>query len=180
MFGRAVLAGVLAAAAASPALAQSWGFGGGIGRGPPPVYYYDEAPYYDEDGYDEDGPVAVAPRPRYFASPDSVFDMLEDEGFRELSPMAERGPFYRLNAVSPEGDLVALEISVRSGEIEREVILQPRRRIVRVPAPERVIAPPPPPAASVAPQAAPAPMRERLRPSPEEQSQDDRDPLVVY
>jgi len=162
-----VFAGVLVAAAASPALAQSWGFG--------------EAPYYDgAPDYYEDGPVVVAPRPRYFASPDSVFDMLEDEGFRELSPMAERGPFYRLNAVSPEGDLVALEISVRSGEIEREVILQPRRRIVRVPAPERVIAPPPPPAASVAPQAAPAPMRERLRPSPEEQSQDDRDPLVVY
>ena len=186
MRANAILAGaIIAAAAAMPASAQSWGFG--VEVGPPvyyerpPAYYFDEPPYYDE------APIVVVPERRrvmrYAASPDSVLDMLEDEGYVELSPMAERGGLYKLSAVSPEGDLVALEISVMTGEIEQEFILQPRRRIATAPVEVRRIAPAPPvvapayppPAASAQ---APAPMRDRLRPLPVEPEGDD--PLVVY
>jgi len=184
MRANAMLVGaIIAAAAASPGAAQSWGYG--VEVGPPvyyerpPAYYYEEPPYYDE------APVVVVPAPRpmvrYAASPDSVLDMLEDEGYVELSPMAERGGLYKLSAVSPEGDLVALEISVLTGDIEQELILQPRRRIAvapvevrrMAPAPQPVAPAYPPPSASVQ---APAPMRDRLRPVEPEGD----DPLVVY
>lgn len=186
MRANAILAGaIIAAAVAAPASAQNWGFGVEIGPPVyyerPPAYYYDEPPYYDAP------PIVVIPQPRrvmrYAASPDLVLDMLEDEGYVELSPMAERGGLYKLSAVSPEGDLVALEISVMTGEIEREFILQPGRRIAAAPVEVRRIAPAPrivapaypPPAASAQP---PAPMRDRLRPAPVGPEGDD--PLVVY
>ncbi len=171
-------AAIVAAATASPGAAQSWGFGIEIG---PPAYYEPPAYYYSEPRYYGEPPLVVVPaRPpviRHAASPDAVLDMLEDEGYVELSPMAERGGFYKLSAVSPEGDLVALEIAILTGEIEREFILQERRRIAAAPVEVRRAAPTPPayapPAAS-----APAPMRDRLRPAPTEPEGDD--PLVVY
>lgn len=182
MSARAILAVAAILAGSSPGAAQSWGFGIEVGPpgyyGPPPVYAYEVDPYYYEPPvYYEEAPVVVVPAEppvRYAASPDSVLDMLEDEGFSELSPMAERGAYYKLSAVNPEGELVALEISIRSGEIEREIILEPSREPAR-----RVVAatpPAPPPVAAPLPPAgaAPPPMRERLQVPAGE------DPLVVY
>ncbi len=185
MRARAVLAGVImAGAAASPGAAQSWGFGVAVG---PPIYYERPPAYHYDEPYYGEAPVVIVPgprpMPRHAASPDSVFDMLEDEGYVELSPMAERGPFYKLSAVSPEGDLVALEISVLTGEIEREFILQPRRRSAAAPVEIQRVAPAPPASAPASPPPAasaqaPAPMRDRLRPVPVEPEGDD--PLVIY
>jgi hypothetical protein len=107
-------------------------------------------------------------------SPGEVLDWLDREGYRELSPMAHRGDLYKLTAVNPDGDVVALEISVYTGELERELILETRRDI----APE-VVAPPSrtPPATAAE---APPPMRDRLRAATQESREADRDPLVVY
>ncbi len=98
------------------------GFGGPVFYGPPPVYY--EAP-----------PVYRA-RPRVIyredpgvipmQAPEVVFDRLEGAGYREFSPMARRGDRYRLHAVDPDGNLVALDISIFTGEIERTEMLQAR------------------------------------------------------
>lgn len=181
MSARAVLAGAaILVASSSAGWTQSWGFGIEVGPpvyyGPPPVYAYEVDPYYYEQPpvYYEPPPVVVVPppMPRYTATPDAVLDMLEAEGYSELSPMAERGAYYKLSAVSPEGDLVALEISIRTGEIEQEIILEPSRG----PAPRAVAATPPPVTAPAPPPgAAPAPMRERLQPPAS-----GKDPLVIY
>ena len=74
--------------------------------------------------------------------------------------MRQRGSIYRLNATDPDGNLVRLDISVHTGDIERERILV------------RAAVPPPPPGA-------PAPsssLRDRLQTPPPGA----RDPLVVY
>jgi hypothetical protein len=193
----------MAAGAASPAAAQ-WGFGIEIGPpryyGPPPVYYEQPRRYYDE------GPVIIAPaHPRvlHMEAPEDVLDSLEDAGFRELSPMKRRGKFYVLNAVEPGGDLVALEISIFTGEIERmrvlEAALQPPREIRRKSRPVAVAAPrPAPPQAAKAAEsptaAAAAPKAQRAAAAPQTRVQPAapaappaaadgstlRDPLVVY
>ena len=154
--------------AASPAAAGSWSFGVGVGfppvyYGPPPVYYgpppviYEAVPppvYY--------GPPPVVGAPPapvlQIRDPGAVLGELEHAGYRELGPMAHRGPLYKLRALNPGGDLVALEISAYTGEIERELILQARRSEPLPPEP--TVAPP------EVPQAAPA--------------GDGGDPLVVY
>ncbi|HEX9904394.1 MAG TPA: hypothetical protein VGA77_05460 [Propylenella sp.] len=163
----------LTLAAASPAVAGSWSFGVGVGfpppayYGPPPIYYgpppviYEAVPpplYYGPP------PVVAAPPPPVLQirDPGAVLGELENAGYRELGPMAHRGAHYKLRALNPAGDLVALEISAYTGEIERELILEARRA-----------APPPP-----GPMAAPAPLSEQQQPAPEEQ--DGGDPLVVY
>jgi pyruvate/2-oxoglutarate dehydrogenase complex dihydrolipoamide acyltransferase (E2) component len=117
------------AAAVGPAAAQSWGFGVGVDTripiyGAPPVYYDEPPVYYD-------APRVVVPREgRVFRmeAPEVVLDRLDAAGYRDLSPMARRGTLYKLSAVAPEGDVVALEISIFTGEIERERVLQPRRQ----------------------------------------------------
>lgn len=161
---RAVLAGALIALTAlSPAAAQSWGVGVGVGYGgpayygPPPVYLYEEPPIVYEQP-----PVLYAPAPvvRSAVSPDAVFDALERAGYREFSPMAFRDGVYKLNAVNHRGDLVALEVSALSGAIEREYLLAARRPIARVAPP--VLAP-------IAPSSTPRVPRAR-----------GEDPLVVY
>jgi hypothetical protein len=96
-------------------------------------------------------------------SPDDVFDSLESAGYREFSPMADRGGVYELRAVNPAGDLVALEVSAHTGEIERELILAERPRNA--------------PAAIVAPSSPRAPLSRR---QPSRPADEDRDPLVVY
>ena len=79
----------------------------------------------------------------HMISPDAVFDALEAAGYREFSPMAPRGDVYKLDAVNPRGDLVALEISVFTGAIEQRArpgaapaaaarALSRRRRVPRV------------------------------------------------
>ncbi len=129
-----------AAAAVSPASAQSWGWGVETGG---PAYYGAPPAYYAPGYYPRARPI----------SPDAVFNALEAAGYREFGPMAPREPIYRLNAVNPRGDLVALEISMFTGEIERERILAvhqrpPLRAYRQAPAP-RTSAPaaPSPPAA---------------------------------
>src|SRR5918997_179525 len=115
-----------------------------LGAGAPPAYYYEEPPMY----------VPAEPPPVYrMVGPDEVFDMLDAAGYRELSPMARRGAVYRLNAVSPDGDLVALDISIFSGAIERARVIE-----------ARYAAPPPvaPPLAVVPPPATPKPARQAV------------------
>jgi hypothetical protein len=101
-------------------------------------------------------------------APDAIFDALEAAGYREFSPMAPREPVYALKAVNPEGDLVALEISMFTGEIELELILaanyRPPLRAYRPTAAPQAAVPPPPP---IAPAAPPPPAG-------------GHDPLVVY
>lgn len=94
--------------------------------------------------------------------PGEVFDTLEAAGYREFGPMAQRGRLYSLRAVNPNGELVALEISIATGQIERELILsesaplEPRFRRPLQPAPPQSAPPAPPPATT------------------------ERDPLVIY
>ena len=222
MLRTAILTATLAAAGmAQPALAQSWGIGVGVEYGPP-VFYGPPPVYYDPrfgppPAYYRAPPVVVRrPTPHFrelvpqLVSPDTVLDRLEAAGYRELSPMAHRGGLYKLNAVDPSGDLVALELSAFTGEIESRYVLQtvprppeiararpepePQPELAQEPEPEPVRAaaaapPPPPPApapAAAAPPAAPptedAPssLRDRLIPPPEEPEDGERDPLVVY
>lgn len=166
----ALSAAMFAAVAGAPqVMAGSWGFGFGLGPyrhyGPPPGYYRPgPPPYYDEGPYTILGPAEAD------VSADEVFDMLEDDGYSDFGPMAHRGPVYRLRAVNPDGDLVDLEISAFTGEIDREVILADARR-----------APPPAaaPAAPVAPRN-PAPAPKRPQKAEKKPSSEERDPLVVY
>jgi hypothetical protein len=122
---------LLAAAAAPPAAAQSWG-AGVIVEGP--VYY--GAPAFER----------AIPLP-----PDVVFDALEADGYHDFGPMAPRGPIYRLTAVNRRGDLVELEVSAFTAAVEQERILafseRPPVRVYRAaPAARPLPAPPPPPA----------------------------------
>lgn len=172
----------IAAGLPAPASAQ-WGFGIEVGPpryyGPPPVYYERARPR----GYYQEGPVILAPaEPRvlYMEAPEDVLDSLEDAGYRELSPMRRRGQFYFLNAVDPAGDLVALEISIFTGEIERSRVLeaafQPPRQVRRPPRRVTAAAPRPAPRpaakatpaakAASAPQPAAAAPQPRVRPAP--------------
>ena len=185
-FSTSGLAIAVAMAAASPAAAgSSWSFGFGIAGppvyyGPPPVYY--EPPVVYEPGppvlYEE--PVIVAPPVRVRErSPDEIFDWLEAAGYREFGPMAHRDPLYKLNAVNPEGDLVALEIHAYTGAIERELILQARHA---APLP---VSPPPVVETYAAPAAAPPAAEPYAAPRPYtpptfSEEKDDEDPLVVY
>ncbi len=135
---------IAATAANSPAHAQSW-----------------------NSGVMVEGPVYFAPGVYQRAlplSPDAVFNALEAAGYREFSPMAPREPVYRLNAVNPRGDLVALEISMFTGQIERERILAVHQR-----PPLRAYR------AAPAPQAAP-----RAPAAPPPSDEGGHDPLVVY
>lgn len=208
------------AGAAAPAAAQGWvyddGFGPPIYGGPPAVYYeppivYERAP--PPRAYYRQAPVMAVPaRPRALDPleiADRILDDLEDAGYREISPMRQRGDFFELRAVDPYGDLVALQVSLFTGEIEDERILEERRRDVRAlapviraapaapapaaparraaapePAPVVAAAPPPPPRPSTAAPSTsatpPSTLRERLKPLPEEPAEGERDPLVVY
>jgi hypothetical protein len=152
-----------AAGTATTALAGSWDVGVGVGFGwypqpvPPQGYYYEE-------------PLAIigpAPPPatNSFVSPDDVFDALERAGYGEFSPMAYRGALYELRAVNPGGDLVALQVSAYTGEIESELILAENRQNV-------------PPVVTAPAYPRPAPLRPQQ--APQATPEDERDPLVVY
>jgi hypothetical protein len=183
-----------------PATAQSWGGGIGMQFGPP---VYVEPPVYGEPPvlYEEpaamaqfsEAPIDVAPDGRpvfHMEAAEDVARALQRAGFRELSPMNMRGHFYELTAVEPGGDLVQLEVSIFTGEIERVMLLQAGYRppppppaavaVVAPPPPVQpppAVTPPPTPPAVPAPPAgpSPAPLEDRLIPPPEEQ-----DPLVIY
>jgi hypothetical protein len=146
----AILAALTFVAGHSSASAQSW---------PPPGYRYGEPPVVYAPApppavYVPAPPVVYVPAPapevRSAVSPDAVFDALERAGYREFSPMAFRDGVYKLNAVNRRGDLVALEVSVLDGQVEREFILEARRAAPDVPPqlPRRLpVAPPPTPVA---------------------------------
>jgi len=185
-------AAVIAMSVASgTAAAQSWGFGVGMGFGEPD--YYGPPPGYSEppvifeavpEAGSEGAPIDVAPdgRPVFqMESPDDVLDALDGAGYRELSPMHMRGHSFVLAAVDPRGDLVQIELSIFTGEIERITLLQAgylppvRQRSIAAapqiaPAPPQVSPAPPPPAVTPPPR-----VEERVVPPPQEQ-----DPLVVY
>ena len=97
----------------------------------PPPAYYGQAPFTV---------MGPAPRPGGRVSPDTVFASLEAAGYHDFGPMAARNGVYRLSAVNPHGDLVALEIGIATGWIVRELILAERARqprpIERQPAPK--------------------------------------------
>jgi hypothetical protein len=200
---KAVLLAALAAAALSaPAAAQSWGVGVGVTIGEPPVYYDPPPVYYEPAPVYVAPPVIGGPPPVYVApgpvapvldmvSPDEVFDRLDQAGYTDLTPMARRGNSYRLNAVDPYGNLVALLISIFSGEIERTDILQAAYAPPPPPAtPGRIVEPvagvPPrvPQAAPVAPPVALAPQATPPPPPPPTDDDEERaagdDPLVIY
>lgn len=132
---RAVFAIFICLAALSPASAQlSVGvgieFGGPDYYGPPPIYYgpppgylYEQPPTYYAPA---PPPVVYAPAQiRSAVSPDVVFDNLEDAGYREFGAMAFRDGVYKLSAVNRHGELVALEVSALTGEVEIEKIVGP-------------------------------------------------------
>jgi len=181
------IACTLATASAAHA-GSSWSFGFSVAGppvyyGPPPVYYEPPVVYEPGPPVLHEEPVVVAPPVRARErSPDEIFDWLEAAGYREFGPMAHRDPLYKLNAVNPEGDLVALEISVYTGAIEREMILQARHAAPLPVSPPPVVetyaapaAPPQAPETYAAP-AAPRPYTPPTLSEPE----DDEDPLVVY
>jgi hypothetical protein len=172
--------------------------------GPPPVIYYEAPP---QVLYGAPPRVLVPGERRVFhmEAPEVVLDRLDAAGYRDLSPMSRRGTLYKLSAVAPEGDVVALEISIFTGEIERERVLQPRpeqpRRAARTPKRTRTAAvrkqavepapnvPAAPPAAAPAAPATPgtadgpaSTLRDRLKPVPQgsQSEADSEEPLVVY
>jgi hypothetical protein len=168
-------------------------FGPPVYAVPPPAY--GEPPVLYEEpsvmAQFSEAPIDVAPDGRpvfHMEAAEDVARALRRAGYRELSPMHMRGHFYTLTGVEPGGDLVELEVSIFTGEIERVMLLQAGYRPPPPPPPAAVAAAPPPPPleppiaaapppAPLAPPAgsSPAPLEERLIPPPEEQ-----DPLVVY
>src|SRR5688572_12853860 len=130
MVRTALLTATLAAAGMTQsAAAQSWGYAPPGFYQQPPIVYYDPR-FVPPPGYYGPPPGFAAPRGRglppipTIVSPDAVFDRLDDAGYSELSPMAPRGQLYNLTAVDPAGNLVALEISMFTGEIENRYILE--------------------------------------------------------
>jgi len=110
----------------------------------PPVVLYEEPP------------VVIAPafRPRvlHMEAPEDVLARLARDGYGDLGPIDRRGALYVLTASDPKGDLVSLEISIFSGEVQRASVLEARYAAV----PSRPPAAPRSPAARPAPAAAPA------------------------
>lgn len=174
-----ILAGAMAAMSFSGASAQSWGVGvgvefGGPHYGPPPAYLYGQPPVVYAPA---PPPVLYAPAPPVYyqpaapvlhssVSPDQIFDLLENSGYSDFGPMAFRDGVYQLQAINPNGELVALEVSALDGAVENEYPLAAEAAAPRLP---RV-----PHAAAVAPAAGPPPGRQ-LAPPPA-----GHDPLVVY
>ena len=148
----------------SPVYAQSWSFGVGVDYGvpiygPPPVY--GAPPVYGVPVYGEP-PVIYAPAPVPRAvPPDTVFDLLEQDGYRDFGPMAFRDGVYKLNAVNIRGDLVSLEVSAITGAVEREYLVA-GREAAAIPQPD------PAPSLAAPPSAAPGSPNNR------------EDPLVIY
>ena len=146
---RITIAAALIASAAAPAAAEVFSFGFGVGT---PIFrpqYVEPAPAYRVYR----GPVIIGPVPEepgvyHMEAARDVEASLRRRGFTEVSPLARHGHLYHGNAVDPAGNLVALQISIFSGEIVDADILEPSRAIVRAPA-GRTYAPPPPVASTV-------------------------------
>jgi hypothetical protein len=147
---RITIAAALLATAAAPAAAEVFSFGIGVGAPIYRPYYAEPAPAYRVYR----GPVILGPAPEapgvyHMEAARDVEASLRSRGFTEVSPLARHGHLYHGNAVDPGGNLVALQISIFSGEIVDAEILEPGRAIVRAPAIETYA--PPPPVTSTAP-----------------------------
>jgi len=205
---RITIAAALIASAAAPASAEVFSFGFGVGA---PIFrpqYVEPAPAYRVYR----GPEIIGPVPEggvyHMEAARDVEASLRRRGFTEVSPLARHGHLYHGNAVDPAGNLVALQISIFSGEIVDADILEPSRAIVRAPA-GRTYAPPPPVASTVpviprqavtrapaqtptqavtqAPKPTPKPASTYAAPPPPKPytppaapAKKDQDPLVVY
>lgn len=182
-------AALAVAAAAAPASAGPWG----VGYGPP--VYYDAPPrvlYGAPDGppafydgpraYRRNGPVVIAPGSRilHMEAVEDVRGRLLDQGFRDLSRVKRRGARYFVRGVNPGGDLVALQISIFTGDIERVDLLEagvsePQRRGPRAAARARAEAParaaPARPTMAARPTAPARPMGRAAEPEPNDQAE---------
>jgi hypothetical protein len=207
MFRTGILALTLAVAAGvSSAGAQGFSFSYGFGDPYADPYYRPHSPRYYQ------GPVVVVPRqsplPRVqVVAPEEVRANLRANGFANISRIRARGAVYEMTATDPDGNLVALAVSMYSGRIEAVNVLEagyapravpeapPARRAApaREPAPPKVAAAPKPkPKAAPAPQAREAPRAAAPVPPPAEpptaedlpaeqpQASSEGDPLVVY
>ncbi len=157
----AVLTMLAGLALVSPAAAQSWGFGVEVGPevflGPPPVYYEPPVVYEAPAGiYYEEPTTIIVPSPRapvlHMEAPEDVVDNLARLGYSNFGPIDRRGALYMLTAIDPEGDLVSLEISIQSGDIEWSSVLEARYAA-------------PPPVARRAPAAKPKPAAVPAKPA---------------
>lgn len=123
--------------AAVPASAGSWGVGFGYGgpiyddapprvllgvpgAGAPPMLYEEpnrvyrrQVPLRSESGV----PVL------HMEAPEDVLDRLASQGFHDMGRITRRGARYMVKAVNRRGDLVALQISIFTGRVERAVVL---------------------------------------------------------
>jgi len=70
--------------------------------------------------------VEIAPGSRilHMEAVEDVRDRLIDQGFRDLSRIKRRGARYFVRGLDPRGDLVALQISIFTGDIERSELLE--------------------------------------------------------
>jgi hypothetical protein len=202
---RITIAAALIAGAAAPASAEVFSFGFGVGA---PIFrpqYVEPAPAYRVyRGPEIIGPVPDSREVYHMEAARDVEASLRSRGFSEVSPLARHGHLYHGRAVDPAGNLVALRISIFSGDIVDADILEPARAVVRAPA-ARTYAPPPPvtstapviprqavtraPAKTVtqAPKPAPKPASTYAAPPPPKPytppakpAKKDQDPLVVY
>lgn len=201
---RITIAAALIASAAAPASAEVFSFGFGAGA---PIYRPAEpAPSYRVyRGPAVIGRVPEAPNVYHMEAARDVEASLRRRGFTEVSPLARHGHLYHGNAVDPAGNLVALQLSIFSGEIVDADILEPARGVARAPA-ARTYAPPPPvtstapviPRQAVAPapkkpvtqasKPASNPVQSKYAPPPAPKpytppakpAKKDQDPLVVY
>lgn len=169
MFRTTIVTVALIAGAAAPAAAEVFSFGFGVGT---PVYRpYHAAPAPTYRVYR--GPEIIGPVPEnrgvyHMEAARDVEASLRARGFTEVSPLARHGHLYHGNAVDPAGNLVALRISIFSGDIVDADILEPARAVVRAPAAPNYA--PPPPVTRTAPviprQAVPPAPRQAVAPAP--------------
>lgn len=121
-----VKTGILAltlAVAAGVSAANAQGFSFGFGDPYADPYYRPYPPRYYQ------GPVVVVPRqapmPRVqVVAPEEVRGNLQASGFSDISRIRARGAVYEMTAVDPDGNLVALAVSMYSGRIEGMNVLQ--------------------------------------------------------
>lgn len=138
MLRKALMTAFLAGVCVAPANAQQIIYGIEPGQ----RVYRGERVYPGEPVYPERveraypvpvAPPALEPMRRAAPSPqvqviavEEVADRLSRRGFRQLSPIEMDRGYYKLTAVDPAGNLIALSVSVVSGEIEGSQILQAR------------------------------------------------------
>ena len=135
-----IIAATLLASAAAPAAADPLSYAFGEGR---PVYRAEAAPplpaYRTQRAPVIIGPVPESRRVYRMEAARDVEAKLRRQGFTDVSPLARNGNFYHGNAVDPAGNVVALRISIFTGEIVGADILQRSRGTARAPSVRSVV-----------------------------------------